>query len=111
MKICGGARPRVPFWEPCQSAMVKRRVAPSGRCKDGDVMKSRSSRRWAIKVRLADGSELSYAPDAGRSGQAAWSPRVNQARPFDSDAEASRVAAGFLNNSAAREYKVVPLSG
>jgi hypothetical protein len=64
-----------------------------------------STQRWAVTVRLADGS-LRYLCPSGtrRGGQDDWSPRVNQTLRFPSKADAEEVAKGFALNGAAKEY-------
>lgn len=70
-----------------------------------------SARRWVVAVRLADGS-LRYlcAPEKRQGGQDDWSPRINQARTFPSQADAGKVAGGFTPSAAAKEYLAIPLS-
>lgn len=69
-----------------------------------------SVQRWAVAVRLADGS-LRYlcAPGTRRGGQDEWSPRPNQALVFASQADAQEAARRFELNAAAKEYLTVRL--
>jgi hypothetical protein len=45
-----------------------------------------------------------------RQGQSEWSPRINQAQSFDTEAEAAKVAAAFDTNSSAKEYEVLRIA-
>jgi hypothetical protein len=66
------------------------------------------ARRWVVAARLADGS-LRYlcAPGTRRGGQDEWSPRIEQARTFLSEADAEQVAGGCTPNAAAKEYLAI----
>jgi hypothetical protein len=69
-----------------------------------------SHSRWAVAVRLADGSRrLLCAPESRTGGQDQWSPRLTQARSFSSQAEAEKSAAAFMTNDTAKEYLAIRL--
>ena len=64
---------------------------------------------WAVTARLADGSTRYYAEQSARQGQQEWTPRVNQAHPFETKEAATSFVAGCEPNSNAKEYAVVSL--
>jgi hypothetical protein len=69
--------------------------------------------RWAVVVRLADGSRLYYFQDARHPDGAGvpaerWG-RESQAFAYPSEQEAQTVAARMRTNSQAKEYLVVRL--
>lgn len=68
--------------------------------------------RWAVVVRLPDGSTLYYFPSGKADSRGvvveSWG-RVTQAHAFTSEAAAREVAATFQTNSDAKEYLVVRL--
>jgi hypothetical protein len=49
-------------------------------------------------------------PPGEPQGQSEWSPRINQAQSFDTEAEAAKMAAVFDTNSAATEYEVLRIA-
>ena len=78
-------------------------------------MRSRTSRKaerapaWGVVVRLNDGRRLYYSASREAQGQAEWTPRLNQAERFPTQADADRLATAMQTNSAAMEYEVVRL--
>lgn len=67
--------------------------------------------RWAVTVRLADGSTRYYAEQSARQGQHEWTPHENQAHRFNTHEEATSFVALCERNSVAREYAVVVAGG
>jgi hypothetical protein len=66
-----------------------------------------SGSKWLVAVRLPDGSNLYFSPGSDRQGQSDWSPRRNQAQRFETEVEATDVAASFEVNASAKEYLVL----
>jgi hypothetical protein len=85
------------------------------RCEKMWRMKNRTSRQspltpeWGIVVRLNDGTRLFYSSARDATGQADWTPRLNEAERFASEAEAIQTAAPMQTNRSAMEYEVVRL--
>lgn len=66
--------------------------------------KTGKASRWAVTVRLADGSTRYYAVQSARQGQQEWTPRENQAHGFATEDEAAAFAASCDRNGEAKEY-------
>ena len=66
---------------------------------------------WVIAVRLRDGQHQYYNASMSRQGQSEWTPRINQAQRFDTEAEAAKVGSRFDTNSTAKEYQVLRVPG
>ena len=71
------------------------------------AQKRGKSTRWAVTVRLADGSTRYYAARSERQGQQEWTPRENQAHAFAMKEDAAGFAASCETNADAKEYVVV----
>jgi hypothetical protein len=65
---------------------------------------------WVIAARFNDGRRVYFNAAGERQGQSEWSPRINQAQRFDTEAEAAGVAAAFDTNTSAKEYEVLRLA-
>jgi hypothetical protein len=65
---------------------------------------------WVIAASLYDGRRVYFNAAGERQGQSEWSPRVNQAQRFDTEAEAAKVAAAFETNASAKEYEVLRIA-
>lgn len=46
---------------------------------------------WVIAVRLNDGRHEYFNASLDRQGQSEWTPRINQAQRFNTEAEAANV--------------------
>jgi len=77
--------------------------------KNRTSQKARRAPEWGIIVRLNSGSRLYYSTRLDPAGQPEWTPRVTEARRFDTEANATAEAAPMQRNRAAMEYEVVRL--
>jgi hypothetical protein len=59
---------------------------------------------------LNDGRRVYFNAAGERQGQSEWSPRINRAQPFDTEAEAAKVAAALDANTSAKEYEVLRIA-